>query len=71
MTNDIDRRVREHREGKRGAKFFRTSPPADVVYREQCHSRSTAAVREAEIKRMRREAKLELIQRAARSDTSR
>jgi len=63
ITTDIDRRLREHMDGKRGAKFFRTSRPMTLVYKERHRSRSQAAAREAEIKQMDRQAKLELIRK--------
>lgn len=50
ITTDIDRRLRQHREG-RGAKYFRGRCPEKVVYLEAGHSRSSAAGREAEIKK--------------------
>ncbi|MDD2734765.1 MAG: GIY-YIG nuclease family protein [Desulfuromonadaceae bacterium] len=53
ITTDIDRRFRRHAVGK-GAKYFRGRTPQQVVYREENHSRSSAARREYCIKRMNR-----------------
>ena len=53
ITTDIDRRFRQHSEGK-GAKYFRGRAPLQVVYREGNHSRCSAAGREYRIKRMDR-----------------
>lgn len=64
ITKDVERRIAEHSGDRRGAKFFRTSPPDRVVYREACSRRSEAARREVEIKRMTRTAKLRLIRDA-------
>lgn len=53
ITTDIDRRFRQHAEGK-GAKYFRGRMPLQVVYREENHSRCSAAGREFRIKSMNR-----------------
>jgi putative endonuclease len=47
--------------GKKGAKFFRSDPPATLVYRELCPNRSEASKREAAIKQLTRKEKLALI----------
>lgn len=61
ITNDLDRRFRQHVE-KKGAKYFRSRQPIKIVYVESNHSHISAAKREAEIKKMSREQKLMLIQ---------
>jgi putative endonuclease len=61
ITTDIERRFRQHGE-KKGARFFRGRSPLRVVYLEGGHSRSTASQREAEIKKLQRRDKLQLIQ---------
>ena len=61
VTTDIERRFNEHYEGARGARYFRGRKPVGVVYQESGHSRSSACQREAEIKRLRREQKQQLI----------
>ena len=58
ITTDLDRRLEEHRSGKKGARFFRLSPASEMVYRERAPDRSAATRRELEIKRMRRSKKL-------------
>jgi len=60
ITLDLERRLAEHGTA-RGAKFFRTARPEEVVYREIQPDRSAATSREAEIKRMTRAQKLQLI----------
>lgn len=45
ITTDIERRFRQHREGK-GARYFRGRKPLEVIYLENGHTRSTAAKRE-------------------------
>lgn len=47
--------------GQQGAKYFRGRRPERLVYLEAGHDRSTASRREAEIKKLRREAKWRLI----------
>jgi putative endonuclease len=61
VSTDVDRRFREHLETPRGAKFFNGRKPLEVVYREAGHSRSSAARREAAIKKLNRDSKLRLI----------
>jgi putative endonuclease len=56
ITTDIERRFRQHREG-RGAKFFRGRQPLRMVYLENGHSRSSAASKELQIKAMSRAGK--------------
>lgn len=64
ITVNPERRFAEHEGSRRGAKFFRTSPPAAIVFLERWDSRSSATAREAEIKAMSREEKLALVARA-------
>lgn len=60
ITNDLEARWRKHQSGK-GAKFFHGRKPVQLCYTEQQANRSSASKREAAIKRMTRNAKLELI----------
>jgi len=53
ITIDIERRFRQHKEG-RGAKFFRGRQPLRVVYLESGHCRFSATRRETQIKAMNR-----------------
>ena len=59
-TNDLDKRVKAHQTG-RGAKYTRSHLPVELVYCESLATKSEALRREAEIKRLPREKKLELI----------
>lgn len=62
ITNDLQRRVEQHRnDEKRGAKFFRISRPEAVVFSETWSNRSEASKREREIKKLSRPQKLRLI----------
>lgn len=67
ITTDLERRVRQHRrELVGGAKSIKGDPPASVAYTEPQPDRGAATKREAAIKRLRREAKLKLIEKKAR-----
>ena len=61
ITTDIDRRVKEHNNSKRGAKYTRSRRPVTLVMVEEHVSRALAATREAQIKSLTRKQKLELI----------
>jgi putative endonuclease len=63
VTTDIERRFKEHKEGKTGAKYTRSRFPLEVVFRETWASRSEAQVREAQIKRLSRPEKKLLIKK--------
>ena len=63
VTTDVNRRFAQHLDGT-GARYTRSHPPEAVVYREELPDKPAALRREAAIKRLRREAKLRLIDRA-------
>jgi putative endonuclease len=66
ITTSLERRLAEHGgAGGRGARFFRFAGPARLCYAERAADRGSALRREAEIKRLSRRAKLELIAREA------
>jgi putative endonuclease len=60
VTTDIDRRIREHQEGK-ASRYTRTRRPVVLAYREECGSRSLALARECAVKSLSRQRKEELI----------
>ena len=60
-TNDVARRLKEHNESKKGARYTKIRRPAVLVYEESGHTRSSALKREYELKQMMRQEKLELI----------
>ena len=62
-TNDIEKRVKAHNEGK-GAKYTKARLPVKLVYSEAFETKTEAMKREYAIKRMRREAKEKLIAKA-------
>ena len=59
-TTNIERRVKEHNEGK-GAKYTRGRTPVKLVYYEKKETKSLAMKREYEIKQFNREDKVKLI----------
>lgn len=62
ITTDLKRRELEHNTNdKLGAKSLRFKRPIVMVYSEQYHTQSEARIREAEIKRWKRDNKLKLI----------
>jgi putative endonuclease len=61
ITTDIERRFKEHSSGKRGAKFFRTSAPSELVFKKRFKNRSEASVFEARFKAFSREEKLNFL----------
>lgn len=52
ITNDIERRLTEHNNGNGGAKYTRPRRPVELVYAEIVDTRSMAAKRKYQIKRM-------------------
>lgn len=58
ITTDIERRFREHASGKRGAKFFRTAAPSEIVWKKRFKDRSQASKFEAKFKALNRREKL-------------
>ena len=59
ITTDLDRRFLEHK-NKKGARYTKSHGVVDCMYSEQRASRSEALIREAEIKKMRRDQKIAL-----------
>lgn len=57
ITTDLSRRLKQHQTGKGGAKYFRGRKACDFVYTESGHNRSSASIREAQIKKMTRQQK--------------
>lgn len=60
VTTDIERRLRMHREGK-ASRYTRTHQPVELVYREECGSRSRALTRECAVKSLPRDRKEALV----------
>lgn len=60
-TNNLEKRLKEHNSLKSGAHYTKIRRPVTLVYKEVYDSLKEARAREAEIKRMTRSEKLELI----------
>ena len=60
ITTDIKRRFKEHQD-KVGGHYTRAHNVEKILYSEECQTRSEALKREAEIKKLSRGKKLELI----------
>ena len=58
---DVDRRLEEHREGKRGAKDLRGRGPLELMMKRELRDRSLALKVELRIKKLSRKAKENLI----------
>ena len=52
ITTDLERRVREHNESSRGARYTRARRPLSLAYSESCASRSEACRREQQLRRL-------------------
>ena len=61
-TNHLSERVAAHNSGK-GAKYTKSRRPVELVYYEEFETKEEAMRREAQIKRMRRGEKMELVLR--------
>lgn len=61
ITTNLTRRIEEHNNSDKGAKYTRLRRPVTLVYSEAQENRSTASKREYEIKKLKREKKLSLI----------
>lgn len=64
ITNDLEKRLEVHNSGK-GAKYTRSHRPVTLAYSEKLPDRSSALRREAEIKKLTRQQKEELIKTLA------
>lgn len=60
ITDDLERRLRAHEAGK-GAKYTRGRGPLTLRYQERLSDKGEALRREAAIKRLRRDEKLDII----------
>ena len=62
VTTDVERRVAEHTSGSRGARYFRGRKPRTVIFVEGSHNRVSAHQREAQIKKLSRKQKQQLVE---------
>lgn len=66
-TNNLDKRVKTHNEGK-GAKYTKVRRPVTLVYYEQYEDKSQAMSREWHIKKLTRTQKEDLIRGAGNNE---
>lgn len=66
-TNDLEKRLKAHSEG-RGCKYTRSHLPVELVYSECFESPREARSREAGIKQLSRQQKLQLIDRKDKAE---
>lgn len=59
-TNDLEKRIETHN-AKKGAKYTRGRTPVTLKYYEEYDNKVDAMKREAQIKKMRKEKKLKLL----------
>lgn len=59
-TNNLEKRLNQHNNAKSGAHYTKIRRPVNLIYSEKYKTLNEARGREAEIKRMKREKKLEL-----------
>lgn len=59
ITTDVEKRLEAHRSG-RGAKYTRSRGPLELVYREECGTHGDALRRELQVKKLKRNQKLQL-----------
>jgi len=61
ITTDLERRIIEHNTSPKWATYTKAKRPVTLVRSEPSQTRSQAAAKEHQIKKMRREQKLQLI----------
>jgi len=60
-TKDLDKRIKEHNEGKRGSKYTKSRRPVKLIYKEKYLDKSSAMKREYQIKQLSKKEKLKLL----------
>jgi len=60
ITNDLQKRIIAHNSGK-GAKYTKARLPVKLIYKEVYKTKSDSLKREFEIKKLKREEKIKLI----------
>lgn len=61
VTKDLARRHKMHNDGK-ASRYTRVRLPVEMIYHEECGSRTQALVRECAVKALPKEKKIALIQ---------
>ena len=52
IATDVSRRIAEHKEGARGAKYLRGKGPLTLIYQQEIGNRSLASKIESRVKRL-------------------
>ncbi len=60
-TTDVKRRLKEHNDSPKGAKYTRARRPVTLCYQASYETRKEACQREYQIKKMTRQQKIDLI----------
>ena len=58
ITTDVERRIREHNNSCKGAKYTRSRRPVSLVYVEAHYDRSSASKAESRYKKLKRSEKI-------------
>ncbi len=66
VARDVAKRVREHNEGPRGAKYTKARRPVVLVYHELADNRSQAQQREHALRQLTRDEKSALVHKAGK-----
>ena len=61
IAKDLEKRIEEHNNSPKGAKYTKARRPVKLIYHDKCADRSTASKREYAIKKMARQNKESLI----------
>lgn len=61
VTTDVQRRFKEHCSPAKGARFFRGRKPLEVIHTESHPDRSSSLKREAAIKKLTKDQKMDMI----------
>ena len=67
-THDIEKRIKEHNNGKNGARYTRSRRPVKLVYVESCSTLSGALKREVQVKKLSKAQKIRLIENCISSE---
>ena len=62
-THNLEKRLKEHNNSKRGARYTKIRRPAILVHTEIYSTLKQGRAREAEIKKLRRNEKLKIIEK--------
>lgn len=61
ITTDVERRVLEHNQSEKWAKYTKIRRPVELVFSKECEDRSHASKREYAIKKLTKKQKQDLI----------